>query len=89
MLFGTSLLGRLGLFHFMQRIMKNMRPSHFQYRETIKDLQACLYRYDDGDEADLIRELKAGNMSNNGHKYSDKEIEELKLSGKFKKRYGF
>jgi hypothetical protein len=89
MLFGTSLLGRLRLFHFMQQIMKNMRPSHFQYREAIKDLQACLYRYDNGDNADLIRKLKAGSMSNNHHKYSDEEIEELKLSGKFKKRYGF
>jgi hypothetical protein len=89
MLFGTALLGRLGLFHFMQRIIKNMRPTHFQYREAIRDLQACLYRYDDDDEAALIRELKAGNMGNTGHKYSDEEIEELKLSGKFKRRYGF
>jgi hypothetical protein len=75
MLFGTLLLGRLGLFCFMQLIMKNMRPSHFQYQEAIKDLQACLYWYNDGNEADLICKLKAGNMSNNGHKYNDKQIE--------------
>jgi hypothetical protein len=87
LLFGTLMVGRLGLYHFMQRIIKTMRDSHVDYRLAIWKLTACFYEYDEGDETKVTRALKSGKLSKEGLKYSEKEVMELKYSGRWKQRY--
>jgi hypothetical protein len=87
MVFGPHLVGRLGLFHFMQRIVKTLRDSHIDYRFSIWKLRECFYEYETGDLESLMQVLKSGKMDRRGHKYTSAEITALQLSGKWKQRY--
>lgn len=85
LLFGATLLGRLGLFHFIQRISKTLRDTHCSYRKALTDLRACIYHYHDDDEQALLEALKKGLI---GKKCSDEDIAMLRLSSKWNARYG-
>ena len=85
---GNNVQGRLGLFHFIRRITKTMRPSHIDYGDAMRDLLDCLYEYDDGDFGRLVTALKNGEMSATGEKYSDKGIAEMRQTKTFRQRYG-
>lgn len=87
LLFGPKLLGRLGLFHFLQRIIRTLRDSHCDYWAAIRDLRACIFRYHDEDEKRLLAALKAGKLSPSGQKFTDSDIEDLKLTRRWKTRY--
>jgi hypothetical protein len=87
MLFGDKMTGRLGLFHFMQRIVKSLRSAHIDYRVAIRDLQTSIYSYHEEDYEKLIKALQEGTMSTTGKKYSLEEINQMKLSSTFKTRY--
>jgi hypothetical protein len=87
LLFGESCSGRLGLFHFITRTIKTLRESHVDYRKAVYDLLMSIYYYEEEDYARLIAVLKGGLMARDGYKYTDEEIEEMKLSCTFKIRY--
>ena len=88
LLFGKDgIEGRLGLFHYSQRIVKTLRPNHIDYRQAVWELMACMYELESSDMQKLLKCLKDGSMSPSGYQYSDEEIEEMKLNRKFKQRY--
>jgi hypothetical protein len=87
LLFGSMLTGRLGLFHFIQRIIKTLRDSHSDYRKSILDLRMAIYSYDEHDYHRLVHHLKSGTLCNKGTKYTEDEINDMKISGMFKDRY--
>lgn len=86
LLFGRSLIGRLGLFHFLQRIVKTLRKKHIDYFRAINLLLDSVYFYNQLDYEDLLRVLKDGSYS--GTKLTDADILELKLTKYFRQRYG-
>ena len=85
---GRKLKGRLGLFHFIQRIVKTLRKNHIDFGHAIRDLLDALYDYDDRDFNKLVTALKDGTMSSTGEKLSDKEIVEMRQTKQFRTRYG-
>jgi hypothetical protein len=87
LIFGFGCIGRLGLFHYLQRIIKTLRDSHCDYRKAILDLCLATYDYNEVDKLRLINALKSGTMARNGYQYTDLEISEMQISGMFKKRY--
>jgi hypothetical protein len=87
LILGFECVGRLGLFHYLQRIIKTLRDSHCDYRKAIVDLCQSTYNYNEIDNLRLLNALKSGTMAKNGHKYTDLEISELQISGVFKRRY--
>lgn len=86
LLFGVQLLGRLGLFHFMNRMLRHMRPDHPSYWAAVRAFKRCVYRYFEEDEAKVIAALKDGTM--NGTIHTDEEIQDLRDSPKWSNRYG-
>jgi hypothetical protein len=78
LLFGEELVGRLGLFHFLQRITKTLRKRHVDYFMAINHLLDAVYYYEEGDYERLIVALKNGSLSATAKKYTDAEIRELK-----------
>ena len=87
LLLGVNCKGRLGLFHFMTRIVKTLRDNHIDYRKAIWELKRALYCYEALGYERLMTALKEGLMAKDGHKYTDEEITELQHSSKFKERY--
>lgn len=83
LLFGSGLKGRLGLFHFVKRIISTLRPSHPDYRRAISALRKCIYRYEATNEANVIRALKNGALG--GQKCNDDQIHELRDSPRWKR----
>ena len=83
----TGIKGALGLFHYSQRIIKTLRPSHIDYPEAVWDLMTCIYELDQQDMDKLYDALMSGRMHQQGHKYTHEEIEDLKMNKKFKNRY--
>jgi hypothetical protein len=82
LLFGDKLVGRLGLFHFMKRIISTLRPSHPDYRRALSDLRYCIYRYDQTDEASVIKALENGTLG--GQKHNEEQIRSLRDSPRWK-----
>jgi hypothetical protein len=87
LIFGSTCEGRLGLFHFFQRIVKTLRDSHCDSKVAIGDLLKCIYEHDEQDMLQLTYVLKSGLMARNGYKYTESEITEMQRTGLFKKRY--
>jgi hypothetical protein len=87
LLFGDGMKGRLGLFHFVQRIIRTLRDNHSDYQLAIRELLVCIYRYHDSDEADLIQCLKAGLMGHGKVRHSDADIIAMKVTKEWKKKY--
>jgi hypothetical protein len=85
LLFGSSLTIRLGLFHFMHRILDSLDTRcDKEYWEALVQLREAVYAYDDNDLAGLIASMKEGTFSNNNSKYSAQQIEALKRSKRWK-----
>jgi hypothetical protein len=87
LLLGSTCIGRLGLFHFMTRILKTLRDSHIDYRKSILELRKAIYKYDEMDYMRLVHSLKEGKMARSGTKYTEGDIYDLQISGKWKQRY--
>ena len=84
---GETIHGRLGLFHFMKRIVDTLRPNHDEFWTALVSLKECVYQYKPDDYQALIETLKSGTMSSSGYRYSDHEIHELRHSKRWHQRY--
>jgi hypothetical protein len=82
---GPSFVGRLGLFHYTQRIIK-MRKRHIDHGIALNQLLDAVYFYNEEDLEKLLVALKNGSLSG-GTKYSEQEIAKLKNTKYFRKRY--
>jgi len=86
-LFGDETEGRLGLFHFLQRIIKTFSKECERdvFWEVLCKLQDAIYSYHEDDYGRLLEALKSGTFDK--HKYSDEEIEQLRHSKSWKPRF--
>jgi hypothetical protein len=66
MLLGFRVVGRLGLFHIMKRIMDTLNNRCHSYWKCVTELKACFYQYNKDDLEGLLRALKAGTLSSTG-----------------------
>jgi hypothetical protein len=80
------ILGHLGLFHWLQRIVLTLRQRHKLFHRAVQSLCLCVYQWHPMDLEGVTTALRTGTMNNEG-RHSDGAIVELKRSGKFKKRY--
>jgi len=83
--FGNKLEGRLGLFHFMQRLTKTMRKRHIDYFLAINQLLDSVYYYNQNDYEALLIALKDGTLT--GKKHTDEDIADLKSTKYFRQRH--
>jgi len=72
--------GRLGVFHWMQRITKMPRDAHCDYGVALCLLSFAVYVWDDDEITKVDAALRDSTL--NGHGHVDAEIPELKRSGK-------
>ena len=82
-----DLEGRLGLFHFIQRITKTLRQRHIDFGIAMKDLLDAIYEYHPEDLEKLVGCLKNGTMSSSKKQYTDEEISEMMGTKTFRQRY--
>jgi hypothetical protein len=84
-LFGEDFDGRLGLFHYIQRISRTLRKSHQDFGKAINKLLKCIYTYHDVDLANLIKALMAGTLGD--YKWSEREVSEKLYTKEFRNKY--
>ena len=84
-IYGTGIIGRLGLFHAIQRVTKCLRKEHKNFNTVLRKLLTCFYNLDNNDESKVIAALLDGTL--NGQKHSLEEIVELQKSKKWMHRY--
>lgn len=87
LIFGEAFGGRLGLFHYQQRIIKTLRQGHVDYHMAVRDLCDCVYEWEAGAYKALLQALKEGKMGRDSNPVTNREITEMKMNGTFKKRY--
>ena len=75
-IFGKELEGRLGLFHFTQRIINALQKCHIDYSLAINALLNSVYIYNQQDYETLLLALKEGTLS--GTKHTDEDIADMK-----------
>jgi hypothetical protein len=85
LLFGDSVVGRLGLWHFINRIYRTLRETHPDFGKAIAMLQAAIYRIDELDEAAVMEALFNGTL--NGTKMSWNEITALRGTARWNRNY--
>jgi len=78
--------GRLGLFHFEQRIIRTLRKKHIDCQQAVTDLLASIYVYYAPDYEKLLNALKDGSLSATGKKHTSEDIAELKSTKLFRDR---
>jgi hypothetical protein len=86
MLFGDSIQGRLGLFHLVKRLTKNLKLDSPKFWQCKKALENVFYEYITDQENKLIWALKNGQFM--GKKYTSEDIDKMKHSKVFLQRYG-
>lgn len=86
LLFGDTVVGRLGLFHYIQRIIKTLRKGHIDIYTAIQALQQCIYILDESNEFAVVQALRDGSM--NGQCHTDADIEKLKKTKYWMANYG-
>jgi hypothetical protein len=86
MMFGDTLQGRLGLFHLVKRLTKNLKLDSPKFWQCKKALEKVLYVYVADEENKLILALKNGQFK--GRKYTSDDIQKMKHSKVFLQRYG-
>lgn len=84
-LLGPHLEGKLGLFHYIQRIVKTLRKPHPQRLQALTDLRMCIYAYEPTDLSNVIRCLNDGTLG--GKKHHSAEIEQMRRTGEFHNRF--
>ena len=85
LLFGKRITGRLGLFHYSQRIMKTLRNTHCDFRKAVWELSMCIYALDEDDLAKVYKGLRDGTLD--GRCYTTKHVENMKHDGSFRKKF--
>jgi hypothetical protein len=87
-IFGRGQLGRLGLFHLMQRIIKTFnKVSDNLFWKTMVRMKTCFYLYNDEDYSGVVGALRNGTLGKDGHQHSSDEIAQLKHSNRWNQRY--
>lgn len=86
LLFGATLVVRLGLFHLIQRIYRTLDTKSHIFWECLVQLKETMYSYNTEDIGNLYRCLRDGTL--NGKKHSGHEIEDLRHSNRWNDRYG-
>lgn len=71
-----SLQGRLGLFHYIQRVTRTLKKKHIDHFQAIKALLNCIYTYNNEDHESLLKALKEGSLG--GTEHTDQDILDLK-----------
>ena len=87
LLFGDDFEGRLGLYHFLQRIIKTMRQGHNLYHKALTDLWQCVYGFEKESYNTLLNALKTGKMGRDGVAYTMSEILEMQDTPEFRRRF--
>jgi len=77
--------GRLDIFHFMKRITDTLRPSHAAFHAACGALTRCIYQFCQDDIARVKRAMRDGSL--NGKQHTPAEIDAMRESGLFMKRY--
>jgi hypothetical protein len=67
LIIGNNIQGRLGLFHFIQRILRTLRKRHIDYFNAMTSLLNAVYSYNKSDYEALLQALKEGSLSNKKH----------------------
>ena len=89
MLFGPALEGRLGLFHYQQRIVKTLRQGHIDYHRALRELCECIYYWEEHTFEALLNALLNGLMGKSGDDpKTHSEITAMQNSAAFKRKYG-
>jgi len=79
-----SLEGRLGLFHYIQRITRTLKKRHTDHYLAISRLKKCIYQHQPDDYNNLLRALKEGTLS---VKHTEDEIADLQATPVFRRRH--
>jgi len=82
-----NIQGRLGLFHFEQRILRTLRKKHVDCSRATTDLLACLCVCYAPDYEKLLSALKEGRLSPKEKKHTSEDIAELQASKAFRERH--
>jgi hypothetical protein len=85
-LFGAHVDIRLGLFHLLHRIVDTLDNRSELYWKVLVQLKKTVYRYNDQDLAALLTSLHDGSFDRQGKKLSATDIEEMRLSKRWKER---
>jgi hypothetical protein len=85
LLFGDTVVGRLGLWHFVNRIYRTLRENHPDFGKAIAMLQDVIYRIDELDEAAVMKALLNGTLS--GNKMSWDNINALRGTARWNRNY--
>ena len=83
-LFGPRVETKLGLFHFIHRIVDTMNNRCEFFWDAIVALKNSIYTYHEADEAALLQSLREGTFSKSKRKYTDEEIHQLRRSKPWK-----
>lgn len=87
MILGPNVTGRLGLFHFMNRIIRTLRETHPDYQVSIWKLRQCFWNFDTVDYEKVVLALTTGTLGRTNYKYSLEEIQAMQINGLWKQRY--
>ena len=88
LLFGATVVLRLGLFHLIQRIYRTLDTRSNFFWKVLVELKAALYSYYEEDMAKLLDSLKNGTFDSSGKKYTSSEIVQLQHSKRWNQRFG-
>ena len=80
--FGNEVDCRLGLYHLMQRVVKNLDPKSELYWEALVEFKSALYGYNRHDYSELMAALQDGSLD--GKIYNNNDIRELRHSSRWK-----
>jgi hypothetical protein len=86
MLLGLGLLGRLGLFHLMKRIVDTLNSRCRLYWKAMVNLKACFYKYNLKYEEALIAAMKNGTFDKDGEELNEDAITKLRRSKEWKSK---
>ena len=71
-----SVCGKLGLWHFIDRITRTLRKNHINFPRAMKDLQLSIYSFNADDESRVIMSLKTGRL--NGTEHTDEQVANMR-----------
>ena len=83
--FGEHLRGRLGMFHFLQRIVRTLRQAHTDYIGAVADLCSCIYRWEKDSYNSLLKAFQDGHFP--AAPKTSNEIHQLQFTKSFKRNY--
>jgi hypothetical protein len=85
LLFGNTVVGQLGLWHFVNRIYCTLRKNHPDFGKAIAMIQAAIYGIDELNKAALMQALLNGTL--NGTKMSWVDVNALRGTARWNRNY--